>query len=893
MPIREPWPRRARALAGGWRRAILGATALLCGSHVAHAGTTGKVAGLVDDRQKRPVVAATVAIVNQPFGAFTTPQGEYSILNVPPGTYELKFSRVGFKALVVQNVVVSADNTTRIDATLDEAAITAETVVVTAERPPVDINLTSSMASLRSEDIATLPVQELQDVVNLQAGVVDGHFRGGRLGEVQYQVDGVSVNNAYDNTSSLRVDRSLLQEVQVISGTFDAEYGQAMSGVVNAVLKTGGEKLAWESEVYLGDHYFPGRESARLTENTFDPLAITSFTFTLSGPTGLPKTVFLANARYFTWDDYIQAERRYLITPVYDDSLKRFVPIPGDRSQRVLGWADEWSGALKITNSSITNAKLSYQALFNDSDGQRTNYYYRYLPDGMSRQHTASIAHGLDWTQTLGKSTFLSASVRQNYRKYQDFAYEDAWDPRYDAAMPPGEPVSDPGYYWWGVDFTRFEQITNTYLVKAALTSQLSQVQQLKAGAELQWPEVTFGVPTHLVYTGLSVERHDDEPLNGYPAVQQYYPLSGAAFCQDQIEWRDLTLRVGARLDYFDARASLPSDPANPANAIASAPQSVPQPTTPKLTLSPRLGVAFPVTDRSGMHFAYGHFYQYPPLGDIFANADYSILSRLQAGTAAFNTVMGNPDVKPEMSVQYEFGYKQSLTDDFGVEFTVYYKDIRDLLGVEFISTYNDAEYSRLSNADFGTVKGIIVALDHRALGPVSLALDYTWQHAQGNSSDPNETANRAAAGEDPRPRVVPFNWDQRHTLNMTLALESPGRYSASMVLRAASGQPFTPVTEAGGFGYGLEANSGRKPLCAVVDVRGERSFAWQGRRVGVFGRIFNLFDSRYFNGFVFDSTGSPFYSRFPGPQEVTLNDPTRFFAPRRIELGVSLASKR
>jgi len=214
-------------------------------------------------------------------------------------------------------------------------------------------------------------------------------------------------------------------------------------------------------------------------------------------------------------------------------------------------------------------------------------------------------------------------------------------------------------------------------------------------------------------------------------------------------------------------------------------PQSHPEPTTPKVSVSPRLGVAFPITVRSGLHFAYGHFYQLPPLGDMFANADYSILSRLQAGTSAFSTVMGNPDVKPEMTVQYEFGYKQSLTDDFGFEFTVYYKDIRDLLGVEFITTYNDAEYSRLTNVDFGTVKGFIVALDHRALGPVSLAVDYTWQTAQGNSSDPNETANRAAAGEDARPRVVPFGWDQRHTFNATLSMQTAKVYSLSAVLRA------------------------------------------------------------------------------------------------------------
>src|SRR5690606_27017350 len=137
-----------------------------------------------------------------------------------------------------------------------------EEVVVTAERPVVDVTLTSSMQTLSREEISVLPVQQLDDIVNLQAGVVDGHFRGGRAGEVQYQVDGVSVNNPYDNQSSLRLDRSVLQEVQVISGTFDAEYGQAMSGVVNAVLRSGDDdRYEFSGEVYLGDFYSPNSDS--------------------------------------------------------------------------------------------------------------------------------------------------------------------------------------------------------------------------------------------------------------------------------------------------------------------------------------------------------------------------------------------------------------------------------------------------------------------------------------------------------------------------------------------------------------------------------------------------------------------------------------------------------
>ncbi len=218
------------------------------------AQTSGKLAGLVTDADKNPLSGVNVVLEGQLLGASTDLDGNYVILNIRSGTYTVHFEYIGYQTRIVKEVRVSSDKTTRLDARLKEEVLEeTDAVVVTAERPLVEFNETSSITTMNSDDIDRLPVQSLSDVVNLQAGVVDGHFRGGRLGEVQYQVDGVSVNNPYDNSSTLQLDRSVIEEVQIISGTFDAKYGQAMSGVVNTVLKSGSQKFEWSGEVYGGD----------------------------------------------------------------------------------------------------------------------------------------------------------------------------------------------------------------------------------------------------------------------------------------------------------------------------------------------------------------------------------------------------------------------------------------------------------------------------------------------------------------------------------------------------------------------------------------------------------------------------------------------------------------
>ena len=878
---------------------------LLAFAQAVTAGTTGRVAGRILDEAKKPLVGVNVAIPAARLGALSAEDGTYSILNVPAGTYDIRVNLLGYQPVVNTGVVVSADNTTALDVTLKVSAVEMQEVVVKAERPVVDVNQTSQVASISRKQLETLPVQELQDVVNLQAGVVDGHFRGGRAGEVQYQVDGVTVNNPYDNTSSLRLDRSLLEEVQVISGTFDAEYGQAMSGVVNAVLRSGGDKYEWNGEAFGGGFYYsnsgerrdllngqvvvvPGR---RATPFEFRPADLQNYQLTASGPVPLGKTNFLVTGRFYRSNDYVRGTRVFV--PIDTNDFERRILYPtGDGATLPLGWSREWSGVAKLDNHSFQSWGLGYQAILNRIQGQKGDYLFRLDPDGESRQRTFSIVHGLDLRRTLGKTSYFSATLRQNYFSYRDMAYDDLYDPRYDASGPPkGDPDYENGAYIQGVSFTRFTQLTNALVAKGIYENQLDRQNHLKLGAEYQYTLLRFGHPGYLVFApdAYGVEhlvRHEDQPPD-YPSVSEYRPVIAAGFAQDEVEWNDLKLRGGLRFDFFDARSAVPSDLANPANSIPDVPTSHLVPTTNKISFAPRLGVSYPVSRDAALFFAYGHFTQMPALGTMFDNADYNVLNKLQAGGISYG-VLGNPDVKPERTVQYQFGYKQAVTSWLGLDVSAFYKDIRDLLGVEFVSTYNGAEYARLTNADFGNVVGFTLSLDQRQLGWVSTTMDYTWQFAQGNSSDPRETATRAEAGEDPRPRLVPLNWDQRHTLNLTADVAWPHEISSSAVLRVASGQPYTPQLTSG-FGGGLEANSGRKPVGMLLDVRGQRPVHFLGFDATLFARAFNLFDTRFFNGFVFSSTGSPYYSRYPSADRATLDDPTRYYGPRRIEIGIGL----
>jgi outer membrane receptor protein involved in Fe transport len=860
---------------------------------------SGKLSGRVTDAATgEALVSANVIIAGTTMGSAADINGYYSILNIRPGKYTVNYRYIGYETKIVEDVVINADKTTQIDVALNPQAIEGQTVTVVAEKPIIEFNQTSSVKTVSSDEIETLPVQNLSDIINLQAGTVqtaDGqfHMRGGRGGEIQYQVDGVSINNPYDNQSSLTLDRSIIQEVSVVTGTFDAKYGQAMSGIVNTTLKSGSSTFKVSGEVYGGD-YLPLDNNTYPNNKDFLPYTLQNYQLTITGPTYIPNTTFLLSGRRYHNNGYLYGVRRFVPTDTNNVGLGIIYPT-GDNKKISMDPYDEWSGQAKITNTSIDRINISYIAIMNYNWGKAYNFAYRFNPDGLRNRSTFAINHGIDLTHTLSDKMFYKLSVRHNFFDYKDYKYESLYDPRYFAAQGP---KSIAGYEYGavvqGVDLTRFIQQTNFLQAKIDYAWQANESNYIEAGIVGQINQLKFGPPGQLVTISNQADQEVLEPKLFDPndprfkKVETYKPNQGAAYLQDRIELGDLVVRVGLRYEIFDPQAYIPSNLQNPANTITGVPGSHLVKASIKQTLAPRLGFGFPLTDKSALHFSYGHFYQMPAYSALYQNANYQVLDFLSAGNTYTQDYLGNPDLKPELTVEYEVGLKQAINDDLGLDLTFFYKDIRDLLGTEVIETYNFGQYARNTNIDYGSVSGVTLSVTQRPSNHFGFTIDYSLQFANGNSSDPRENADRALGGQDPRPRDIPFNWDQRHTLNLTALYQVANDFNVSTIIKFASGQPYTPALV--GFQTEQEHNSGRKPSYTTVDLRAEKFFDFGSfMNFSVFMRVFNLFNQDFNNGAVYADTGNPNNSLTLLYGEPI--DPNRFAPPRRIEFGFSFRS--
>jgi outer membrane receptor for ferrienterochelin and colicin len=368
-----------------------------------------------------------------------------------------------------------------------------------------------------------------------------------------------------------------------------------------------------------------------------------------------------------------------------------------------------------------------------------------------------------------------------------------------------------------------------------------------------------------------------------------------------------MIINVGVRMDYFKPDGKILVDPTDPDVYRPKKPENIAlsleqrkakwyKDPESKIQFSPRLGIAFPITDRGVIHFSYGHFFQIPNFEYLYTNPEY----KFGFGTENLG-IAGNPDLKPQQTISGEIGLQQALTDDITFDLTGYFRDIRNLTGTradEIRIFGGSSRYSQYVNSDFGFVKGIVFTLTKRLTNNWSATLDYTFQSAKGNASDPAATRNAIAGGSQPEIQLVRLNWDQTHTVNVTFTYSSPDDWGFSLIGNYGSGFPYTPTQSLNI--SALLTNSELKPSSFNVDLRAYKDIKFGAFKFSFFARVYNLFDIQnqvnvYNDSGTADFTIDEFLRRQQGNPEIvnTLDEyyrnPTFYSEPRRIEVGATL----
>lgn len=882
--------------------------AIFASCHILFAGTTGKIIGqLSDEKTGEPLIGANVILEGTTIGAATDNDGNYTILRVPPGIYIVSARMIGYGDVRMRNVQVSIDKTTKLDFKLGEIVLTGETVTITAQKPIVQIDLTSTEAVVNSDAIRLLPLDNVDAVVNLQAGVVDGHVRGGRIGEVMYMVNGIRVNDVYSGEKAFEVENNSVAELQVISGTFNAEYGQAMSGVVNIVTKEGGNQYNGELSAYVGD-YVSNHSDLFYNIDKLNP--IYNMQASLSGPVPHTKKLlkFFTSGRLYDSEGYLYG--RKVFTPTDHSDFSRDNPVDWivqargktykfsenlarnliDRAEAVpMNPNRRFTWQNKLSYNITANDNINYELFIQRNDYQDYNHEFLLNPDGNYLRKRNGYNHRFTWTHVVNPSTFFEVRFSHFFTRYRQFVLEDPFDPNF----PSTDRLQDTGanaFLSGGMQMWHFKRSTRTALGKLDFTSQITRTHQIKTGIEFTrhrlWlheyqvvPELPSRIPPLTTMANNEYTRNPEEI---------------SAYIQDKMEYQDVIVNTGFRLDYFRPDGGIPLDFSKPGESLQKKAES-------SMQWSPRLGIAYPITDRGVIHISYGHFFQVPNFDFLFANPEFDILPLQSIPSppphSQLNTI-GNADLKPQKTVIYEIGLQQQLANNLGLVVTAFYKDIRNLLGTEVHQTLQGIKYGRYINRDYGNVKGVTLALDQRPVSGVSATLDYTFQIARGNASDPN-SAFLDQSTDPPmqtEKKMVALDWDRRHQINLTLALGNRDSYNISIIGRYGTGLPYTPTFQ--NIQTAVE-NSARRPSILNVDLYAFKMLPFKNFHFSVFLRVYNLIDRKNEND-VFSDTGRAGYTLAPlytgGLRPRGLNTLSSYFirpdfysAPRELNIGFSL----
>ena len=890
------------------------------------AGTNGKISGIVKDRSTGEALpGVNVYIEGTSLGSSTDIDGFYVILNVPVGSHTVLASYVGYNDVKTNNVVVSVDLTTEVNIEMDESVGGTDVVVVEATRSLVRKDETNNIIVKTGAELKNLPVADVQGMIANTAGVAKNdnsdamYTRGGRSNETAIVVDGVNQNNLLDGTVIARVSRNAIEQMQVQTGGFNAEYGDVLSGLIHITQKSGSEKYEAAFETYtdrvISDDIFGGHNYGHTGVNGY-----------VSGPIipGNNKFLFFANV------DFIEKADK---APTY--AVNGIGRKPGNSEESLT-----INLKTKVLISDATILKLGAN-LTDASDHNYTHWKY-FAPHSLVKRNSEAKSLTMDLTHTFSKNLFIQAkaSTSWNYTERGDKrlmgdlkAYGDPVRNNYaTSGVAPGSanPYRIAPVYAAAINPINGEL---TYTPANLYEKKYDEKRQFDLAATYQYKshsfKAGFNYTTHIVrgynisprqlaaagFDGSFAAFRDQGSIRNYgydfwgnesdADDWSYYdnvnelngtekfgdgpkePTSYGIFVQDKIELEDVVLSLGVRFDSFNANTWAFKD-VKTAYADGKFSADDVKDSETFTSLSPRIGVSFPVDETSKFSANFGTFFQFPNLQALYASRAYAT-ERFEKG--AYARVMENPNLKPQRTTAYEVSYQKEVSEDISIKINAFYKETADLINERLIDITNAAndqnqQISIQDNIDFGFIKGVDLGFNTRRINNLMVSGNVTLQSATATGSTSTGNSRISWLGGTLPRSVNAVDHDQPITGNLTMDYrftdDAPEVFGSSLlndmglslITSFNSGRPFTkydegvdnPFTSQTSIPVQSVVNGARGPFRFKIDFRIDKTFQLMDNSLALnvyldVQNVFNIKNELY----LYDGSGDADFSGWLG----------------------------
>ena len=826
---------------------------MLAGWTFAWGGTNGTIEGTVKDKHSGEALpGATVMIVGTQRGATSDEDGRFIVANVRAGRYDVRVAHVGYQSRLMKNVVVIPDLRTRLAIELDPSDVIMDEITVTLEKPLIQHDVTGTTYVVSGDDAALLPLDNAVEAVRLKPGVtLEGNIRGGKATEVLYLVDGLPVQDVLSGGNSATLPNSSITDVSIYTGGFEAEYGNALSGVVNIVSRTGSDEFRW---LVRGDndHLFGGSQNSRTTD-----LEVFS-----SGP------LIAGRLHYLAAFNGIFSDTRWW------QDFQYFVPSPVDRS---------FNGFAKIDYLFSPTLHLGAQILIADRKWRDYEFDWRFNLDGLPPQQRTAYRLAATLSHAPSERFSYTASLSRYFLRSRigDGAKEDvpSNDPyQYDFFL---HYIVDGQRAWWS------NTTQESFTAKGDGALKIDQNNLLKFGGELTLYNLNADLLRYeprLTYFGKPLVN---EPQLNFSSAYSYHPRSGAVYIQAKtdVPEQGVLLTCGLRYDVLDPTAERPrieaiakADTGYSFQTNGTVPASV------KQQLSPRFGAAMQITERGYLFVNLGWYFQYPLFDYLYTGLDRIALAK------GLGAITGNPDLEPERTRQWEISLRYILPLDMVGSITYFRKETTNLIDTKtFIpgdsklaGSYGFAEYT---NNPFGEAEGLEFVLARSRGNWVTGELSYTYMKTEGASGSAYDGFYIAQYGLPPAKRTYPLSWDQRHNVKLISSVAVPDGWMMNWILDWHSGRPYTYYPTSTGFekvnGGLFVQNNARMPSAMTLDVRVQKQFHlpwWAEALFTAYVDCRNLTDES--NVKWIDSNG-----RVGGE----LDDPSAYAIGRRTNVGLQI----